>query len=94
MLGNRADGVVASGSRFRTRQHHHNSHLPYRTWGIQSHRGRLDHCVLHGLGSLCQLGRVFFALFVPTLLGNIVGGVTLVSALGHAQVVGGKRDAS
>jgi formate/nitrite transporter FocA (FNT family) len=30
------------------------------------------------------------ALFFPTLLGNIVGGVSLVAALGHAQVVGGK----
>lgn len=27
---------------------------------------------------------------LPTLLGNIVGGVSLVAALGHAQVVGGK----
>jgi len=27
---------------------------------------------------------------VPTLLGNIVGGVSLVAALGHAQVKGGK----
>ena len=28
--------------------------------------------------------------FVPTLLGNIVGGVSLVAFLGHAQVVAGK----
>lgn len=28
--------------------------------------------------------------FVPTLLGNIIGGVSMVAALGHAQVVGGK----
>ena len=28
--------------------------------------------------------------FIPTLLGNIIGGVSLVAALGHAQVVGGK----
>jgi len=28
--------------------------------------------------------------FAPTLLGNILGGVSLVAALGHAQVVGGK----
>lgn len=28
--------------------------------------------------------------FLPTLLGNMVGGVSLVAALGHAQVVGGK----
>ncbi len=28
--------------------------------------------------------------FVPTLLGNIIGGLSLVAALGHAQVVGGK----
>ena len=30
---------------------------------------------------------------VPTLLGNIVGGVTLVAALNHAQVVAGQHDA-
>jgi len=28
--------------------------------------------------------------FVPTLIGNIIGGTSLVAALGHAQVVGGK----
>ena len=33
----------------------------------------------------------FRQFFLPTLLGNIVGGVALVAALGHAQVVGGKR---
>jgi formate-nitrite transporter family protein len=32
--------------------------------------------------------------FLPTLLGNIVGGVSLVAALGHAQVVGGKTNHS
>ncbi len=30
--------------------------------------------------------------FVPTLLGNIVGGVSLVAFLGHAQVVAGNGD--
>ncbi len=30
--------------------------------------------------------------FVPTLLGNIIGGVSLVAALGHAQVVGGRHE--
>jgi formate-nitrite transporter family protein len=29
--------------------------------------------------------------FIPTLLGNVIGGLSLVSALGHAQVVGGKE---
>jgi formate-nitrite transporter family protein len=29
--------------------------------------------------------------FVPTLLGNVVGGVTLVAALNHAQVVSGEK---
>jgi formate/nitrite transporter FocA (FNT family) len=29
--------------------------------------------------------------FVPTFLGNIFGGVSLVAALGHAQVLGGKE---
>lgn len=31
--------------------------------------------------------------FIPTLLGNVIGGVSLVAALGHAQVVGGKHHA-
>ncbi len=35
-------------------------------------------------------GTYITAFFFPTLLGNIVGGVSLVAALGHAQVVGGK----
>jgi formate-nitrite transporter family protein len=36
--------------------------------------------------------KIYFAqFFVPTLLGNIIGGVSLVAALGHAQVVGGKE---
>lgn len=38
-------------------------------------------------------GDYFFRFFFPTLLGNIVGGVSLVAFLGHAQVVAGK-DAS
>lgn len=34
----------------------------------------------------------YFGRFVaPTLLGNVLGGTTLVAALNHAQVVGGKR---
>jgi formate/nitrite transporter FocA (FNT family) len=32
----------------------------------------------------------FNSFFLPTLLGNILGGVSMVAALGHAQVVGGK----
>jgi formate/nitrite transporter FocA (FNT family) len=28
---------------------------------------------------------------IPTLLGNVIGGTSLVAALGHAQVVGGKE---
>jgi formate/nitrite transporter FocA (FNT family) len=30
--------------------------------------------------------------FIPTLLGNVIGGIALVAALGHAQVVGGKDE--
>jgi len=36
-------------------------------------------------------GAYFKSFFLPTLLGNIIGGVSLVAALGHAQVVGGKE---
>ena len=37
-----------------------------------------------------SFGAYLTQFFVPTLLGNIIGGVSLVAALGHAQVVGGK----
>ena len=37
-----------------------------------------------------SLGGYFVQFFIPTLIGNIIGGVSLVAALGHAQVVGGK----
>jgi formate/nitrite transporter FocA (FNT family) len=30
--------------------------------------------------------------FLPTLMGNVIGGLSLVAALGHAQVVGGKGE--
>jgi formate/nitrite transporter FocA (FNT family) len=36
-------------------------------------------------------GTYFTNFFFPTLLGNILGGVSLVAALGHAQVVGGRE---
>ena len=32
--------------------------------------------------------------FFPTLLGNVIGGMALVAALGHAQVVGGKEEST
>ncbi len=35
-------------------------------------------------------GRLLANYMVPTLLGNIVGGVALVSALNHAQVIAGR----
>ncbi len=31
---------------------------------------------------------------IPTLIGNIIGGVSLVAALNHAQVVAGKNEES
>jgi formate/nitrite transporter FocA (FNT family) len=36
-------------------------------------------------------GAYFAQFFAPTLLGNILGGVSLVAFLGHAQVVAGKE---
>jgi formate/nitrite transporter FocA (FNT family) len=33
----------------------------------------------------------FTQFFLPTLLGNVLGGVSLVAALGHAQVIGGRE---
>ncbi len=36
-------------------------------------------------------GTYVMKFFVPTLLGNVIGGFALVAALGHAQVAGGKE---
>lgn len=38
-----------------------------------------------------SFGTYFVQFFLPTLLGNIIGGLSLVAALNHAQVVGGKE---
>jgi formate/nitrite transporter FocA (FNT family) len=38
------------------------------------------------------LGTYFVHFFIPVLFGNVVGGFSLVAALGHAQVVGGKQE--
>jgi formate/nitrite transporter FocA (FNT family) len=35
-------------------------------------------------------GTYLLHFFLPTLVGNVIGGLSLVAALGHAQVVGGK----
>jgi formate-nitrite transporter family protein len=39
-----------------------------------------------------SLGTYIAQFFFPTLLGNVIGGLALVAALGHAQVVGGKKE--
>lgn len=41
-----------------------------------------------------SLATYFTQFFIPTLLGNMIGGMALVAALGHAQVVGGKQEQS
>lgn len=41
-----------------------------------------------------SMGSYLFQFFLPTLAGNVIGGMSLVAALGHAQVVGGKSDES
>ena len=37
------------------------------------------------------LGHYMGAFLVPTLIGNVVGGVSLVAALNHSQVVAGNE---
>ena len=47
-------------------------------------------CVVSGREQSISFGTYLTQFFVPTALGNILGGNSLVAALGHAQVVGGK----
>jgi formate-nitrite transporter family protein len=39
-----------------------------------------------------SIGTYFMQFFLPALIGNVIGGFSLVAALGHAQVVGGKEE--
>jgi formate-nitrite transporter family protein len=43
--------------------------------------------VTHGI----SWGTYVLKFFIPTLIGNVIGGFALVAALGHAQVVGGNE---
>jgi formate/nitrite transporter FocA (FNT family) len=48
--------------------------------------------VLYGVfGGHVGWGDYFARFLIPTLLGNIIGGVSLVAAINHAQVVSGKE---
>ena len=44
------------------------------------------------IGHTISWGTYLTQFFVPTLLGNVIGGLSLVTALNHAQVVGGKEN--
>jgi formate-nitrite transporter family protein len=44
-----------------------------------------------GLGEMRSWGELLGRYGLPTLLGNTIGGVTLVAVLAHAQIVGDKR---
>jgi formate/nitrite transporter FocA (FNT family) len=39
-------------------------------------------------------GTIFGGFLLPTLIGNVIGGVTIVAALNHAQVVAGQGESS
>jgi formate-nitrite transporter family protein len=61
--------------------------------------GNLNHVIAGSTTQfyLCATGALSVSAYLlqfllPTLLGNIVGGVSLVAALGHAQVVGGRDE--
>ena len=66
------------------------SHLCGRTWAVYTRD-----CGFHrysGCGDVrrASVDRLGTGLFLPTLLGNILGGVSLVSLLNHAQMVSGR----
>src|SRR4051812_40842084 len=46
-----------------------------------------------GLTGMRSFGALTVTFFIPTLVGNIIGGVTLVAALSHAQVASEGIDA-
>ena len=48
--------------------------------------------IVAGVGEAAWLDVIGHYL-VPTLIGNIIGGVTLVAAINHAQVVSGGKGA-
>ncbi len=51
--------------------------------------GSAETFYLVGTGQL-PVGQFLLSFLIPTLIGNIIGGVSLVAALNHAQVVAGE----
>ena len=71
-------------------QHYHH-HLPHRNQWIQPHPCRIHNNVFSDCYALAFMGSISHAILPSHLLGNVIGGVSIVAALGHAQVVGRKE---
>jgi formate/nitrite transporter FocA (FNT family) len=46
------------------------------------------------VSGLRSWGEIFSGYMLPTLIGNMIGGIALVAALAHAQIVGDKEKAN
>ena len=90
-LVDRADGLAAAFCRSGAGVGDHHRQLLCRA-------GQFSHIIAGGtdvfylvVTSEISLARAVTGFFVPTLIGNVIGGVALVAALAHAQFMAGSR---
>jgi hypothetical protein len=90
VVADRFDGLASAGRGNLTGRNNHCHYVP-RGHADLTHiiAGSTTMFYLVATHSI-SLGAYFMHSFWPTLFGNSIGGVSMVAALGHAQVVGGK----
>jgi hypothetical protein len=84
--------MAAAGRGMGAREHRHHPDLSDWNQRLQPHHCGVHYHVFFGGHQINFPGTYMPQFFFPTLLGNVIGGLAVVAALGHAQVVGGKEE--
>ena len=84
--------MAAAGHRIGACEHHYPDLIWLESVDSITSFGIRDHGFFCWSLKSISRGTYITQFFFPTLPGNVMGGLALVAALGHAQVVGGKQE--
>ena len=85
-LAGRAHALAAAVRRDRARGRDHTGDLPHRSGPFPAHHRRLGGGTLRRISWRASLLDYLLHFFLPTLIGNIVGGIMMVAVINYAQV--------